>query len=76
MSFFPLKDASGTVQLLVKDDHLESLSNIPVESSVLIEGTVLLRPPSARRPVSLHCNCSLSASIDDWRRPLGPSWGY
>jgi len=29
------------------------LSDVPVESSVWIQGQVLLRPPSARRPVSL-----------------------
>ncbi|KAG5730000.1 Aspartyl-tRNA synthetase [Termitomyces sp. T112] len=54
MSFYPLKDSYGTTQLIV--DHsegapdLSALAKIPVESSVLIEGTVLLRPPNARRP--------------------------
>lgn len=58
MSFFPLKDSSGTVQLIVNHseeacEDLPALSNVPVESSVLVEGQVLLRPLSARRPVSL-----------------------
>ncbi|KAK7470882.1 aspartate--tRNA ligase msd1 [Stygiomarasmius scandens] len=54
VSFFPLKDSSGTVQLMV--NHAEAradascLSDVPVESSVWIQGQVLLRPPSARRP--------------------------
>ncbi|KAJ7179338.1 hypothetical protein C8R46DRAFT_1211911 [Mycena filopes] len=53
LSFFPLKDSLGTTQLVV--NHPEdapnqpSLSDVPVESSVLIEGTVLARPPSAKR---------------------------
>ncbi|KAG6890943.1 hypothetical protein C0995_000900 [Termitomyces sp. Mi166 len=54
VSFYPLKDSYGTTQLIV--DHsedapdLSALANTPVESAVLIEGTVLLRPPNARRP--------------------------
>ncbi|KAJ7781480.1 tRNA synthetases class II-domain-containing protein [Mycena metata] len=53
LSFFPLKDSLGTTQLVV--NHPEdapnqpSLADVPVESSVLIEGTVLARPPSAKR---------------------------
>ncbi|KAF9008696.1 hypothetical protein BDQ17DRAFT_1348780 [Cyathus striatus] len=54
MSFFPLKDSFGTVQLtVIHSDHsslLPPLSDVPVESTVLIEGTVQLRPPEARRP--------------------------
>ena len=56
MSFFPLKDSYGTTQLIV--DHSEGppnfalpLADVPVESAVLIEGTVLMRPGNARRPV-------------------------
>ncbi|KAF9534404.1 tRNA synthetases class II-domain-containing protein [Crepidotus variabilis] len=49
-SFFHLKDSYGTTQLLV--DHLEGdcwgkLSTIPVESTVLVEGRVALRPTNA-----------------------------
>lgn len=43
-------------QLLVDHIHGDSwaeLSQIPVESTVLIEGTVVLRPVEARKPVSL-----------------------
>lgn len=60
MSFFPIKDSSGTTQLVVnrKRDltaHLGRLSDIPVESTVLIEGLVHARPETARRTVSpLH----------------------
>ncbi|KAH9482616.1 Aspartate--tRNA ligase, mitochondrial [Psilocybe cubensis] len=52
-SFFHLKDSYGSTQLLV--DHLRGsswaeLSQIPVESTVLIEGNVVLRPVHARKP--------------------------
>ncbi|KAJ7047588.1 tRNA synthetases class II-domain-containing protein [Mycena alexandri] len=53
LSFFPLKDSLGTTQLVVNQPedapNQPSLSDVPVESSVLIEGTVLARPPSAKR---------------------------
>ena len=56
VSFFPLKDSFGITQLVVNHSdipsNLSALSKVPVESTVLIEGTVSLRPPSARRPVS------------------------
>ncbi|THV03320.1 hypothetical protein K435DRAFT_775004 [Dendrothele bispora CBS 962.96] len=60
VSFFPLKDSSGTVQLIVNHHDAQAradastfrLSDVPVESSVWIQGQVLLRPPSARRPGS------------------------
>lgn len=53
MSFYPLKDSYGVTQLIVNHDAgLSAFANLPVESAVLIEGTVLLRPPTARRPVS------------------------
>ncbi|KAJ3762893.1 hypothetical protein EV360DRAFT_92159 [Lentinula raphanica] len=57
VSFFPLKDSFGTVQLIVNSsdrtrEDLAALSEVPTESSVLVEGRVLLRPPSARRPMS------------------------
>ena len=54
MSFFHLKDSYGMTQLIV--NHSPSsprLSQVPVESVVLIEGLVTLRPPKARKPVSL-----------------------
>ncbi|KAF8826536.1 hypothetical protein HHX47_DHR5000288 [Lentinula edodes] len=55
VSFFPLKDSFGTVQLIVNNseqtrEDLAALSKVPTESSVLVQGQVLLRPPSARRP--------------------------
>ncbi|KAH6914833.1 aspartyl-tRNA synthetase [Coprinopsis sp. MPI-PUGE-AT-0042] len=54
VSFYPLKDSSGTTQLTVNHasnpSASEALSSISVESTVLIEGTVSLRPQSARRP--------------------------
>lgn len=58
MSFFPIKDSSGTTQLVVlrKGDaagRLSALSQVPVESTVLIEGQVRLRPEKSRRPVSV-----------------------
>ena len=54
MSFFHLKDSYGMTQLIVNHSpNSPSLSQIPVESVVLIEGLVMLRPPKARKPVSL-----------------------
>ncbi|TFK76130.1 hypothetical protein BDN72DRAFT_810172 [Pluteus cervinus] len=51
VSFLPLKDSSGTTQLIVNHTHGHSLlTDVPVESNVLIEGTVSLRPQGARRP--------------------------
>jgi aspartyl-tRNA synthetase len=52
MSFYPLKDSHGTTQLTTNHDVTSALAEVPVESSVIVEGTVLLRPPTARRPVS------------------------
>lgn len=54
MSFYPLKDSYGTTQLIVNHDvtELSAFDQLPLESAVLIQGTVLLRPPTARRPVS------------------------
>ncbi|KAF9263633.1 hypothetical protein L218DRAFT_927414 [Marasmius fiardii PR-910] len=53
VSFFPLKDSSGTVQLVLNrssaNPELQAFKDVPVESSVLVQGTVLLRPQSARR---------------------------
>ncbi|KZW03952.1 hypothetical protein EXIGLDRAFT_709477 [Exidia glandulosa HHB12029] len=59
-SFFPLKDANGSTQLVAfkpkKDapentrNVLAELSQVPVESTVLIEGEVVLRPQNAVRP--------------------------
>ncbi|PBK72840.1 hypothetical protein ARMSODRAFT_953249 [Armillaria solidipes] len=50
-SFFPLKDPSGSVQLIVDntDAFSDALSQVPVESVVLVQGSVLLRPSEARR---------------------------
>lgn len=58
MSFFPIKDSSGTTQLVVirKGDvagRLSALSQVPVESAVLIEGQVRLRPENSQRPVGV-----------------------
>ncbi|KAJ6629211.1 hypothetical protein B0H10DRAFT_2160656 [Mycena sp. CBHHK59/15] len=54
LSFFPLKDSIGTTQLIVNHpevpDNQPSLSDVPVESTVLIEGTVISRPLAAKRP--------------------------
>ncbi|KAL0949568.1 hypothetical protein HGRIS_009617 [Hohenbuehelia grisea] len=57
VSFLPLKDSHGTTQLIIdhqrpEAEQLHALSDLPPESVVVIEGTVLLRPPNARRPGS------------------------
>lgn len=61
MWFYPLKDSSATVQLVVPPeagpDTLELMQNIPVESTVLIEGIVSERPSNQKRSVS-HPSCS------------------
>ncbi|KAF7313620.1 AA-TRNA-LIGASE-II domain-containing protein [Mycena chlorophos] len=48
LSFFPLRDSRGTTQLVANNQP--SLSAVPVESTVLVQGTVVARPPNARRP--------------------------
>jgi hypothetical protein len=56
MSFFPIKDSSGITQLVIHkenvDDHLAALSDVPVESTIAIEGQVRVRPVQSRRNVS------------------------
>lgn len=56
MSFFPIKDSSGITQLVIRkgspDDHLAALSDVPVESTIVIEGQVRVRPEQSRRDVS------------------------
>jgi aspartyl-tRNA synthetase len=61
MSFFPLKDSYGTTQLIVdhSDEGRPALADVPVESTVLIQGTVCMRPENARRPV-----CARSSNRD------------
>lgn len=53
VSFFPLKDSHGTTQLVVNHSEApeasEVLSSLPPESTVLVQGTVALRPQGARR---------------------------
>lgn len=53
LSFYTIKDYSGSVQLMVTsgDDILQFMRNIPPESSVLVEGEVKPRPLSSRRSV-------------------------
>jgi hypothetical protein len=53
VSFFPLKDSHGTTQLVVHRGEHFALFDVPVESTVVVEGTVLLRPKSQWREVSL-----------------------
>jgi hypothetical protein len=58
MSFFPLMDSYGTIQLVVTrktcqsdSDPLSELSDVPTESAVLIQGHVRLRPANSMRRV-------------------------
>ena len=65
LSFFPLRDSYGTTQLVVhtppgdpppeggvQQSNLPTdLARIPVESTVLVQGHVRLRPEKQRRPV-------------------------
>lgn len=68
LSFFPLRDSYGTTQLVVhtpvgrpsldgdvqQSNPVTDLARIPVESTVLIQGHVRLRPEKQRRPVIAH----------------------
>ena len=55
LSFFTLKDSYGTTQLVANrktskhSDVLDKLANVPIESVVLIQGSVHLRPPKDQR---------------------------
>ncbi|KAF7301463.1 hypothetical protein MIND_00711700 [Mycena indigotica] len=48
LSFFPLRDSLGTTQLVVNNQP--SFSDVPIESTVLVQGTVVARPMNAKRP--------------------------
>ncbi|KAI0347317.1 hypothetical protein BDW22DRAFT_1387456 [Trametopsis cervina] len=52
--FFPLKDSYGTVQLVVQSDAdpdmLALMRDVPVESTVVVEGVVHERPSNQKRP--------------------------
>lgn len=52
--FYPLKDPHGTLQLVVPStvgaETFELMRNIPVESTVVVEGVVSERPPKQKRP--------------------------
>ena len=56
LSFFDLRDASGTTQLISDTrvcgaETLTAMRNIPEESTVLVKGVVSARPESQRRLV-------------------------
>jgi hypothetical protein len=58
-SFFPLRDSYGTTQLVVHRDHITTekfatLSAVPPESVVTIQGCVRSRPNHSKRPVSFY----------------------
>jgi aspartyl-tRNA synthetase len=70
MSFFPIKDSFGTTQLVVfrkKDGFcdLSAMSDVPVESTVLVEGQVRLRPEKDQRPVSVASQLCRHAHLCD-----------
>ncbi|KIY67356.1 aspartyl-tRNA synthetase [Cylindrobasidium torrendii FP15055 ss-10] len=84
VSFFPMKDSTGTIQLVV-DNANESLSSsiasLPVESVVSIEGRVLLRPAEAQREgstgaieIQVDALTVLNPASDSM--PFVPSVGY
>ncbi|KZO93289.1 hypothetical protein CALVIDRAFT_486155, partial [Calocera viscosa TUFC12733] len=57
VNFLILRDTTGTVQLLYRDVDLQGphqfdLISCPLESVVLVEGTVKARPPKEKRPGS------------------------
>ncbi|KAF7355121.1 AA-TRNA-LIGASE-II domain-containing protein [Mycena sanguinolenta] len=76
LSFFPLKDSLGTTQLVVNHpgvaSNQPSLSDVPVESTVLIEGTVQVRPPAARAVCqSAHLSAPHSLTAFIQKGPTG-----
>ncbi|KDQ07598.1 hypothetical protein BOTBODRAFT_597953 [Botryobasidium botryosum FD-172 SS1] len=84
MSFFSLKDSHGTTQLVVRrtpgasEDVLASLSEIPIESTVLIQGKVKPRPKDAQRPeatgaVEVHVERMTLLNPADRNLPFQPS---
>ena len=57
VSFFSLKDSQGTTQLVARrvgelGASIAGLSDVQVESTVLVEGTVKVRPRDAQKEVS------------------------
>jgi aspartyl-tRNA synthetase len=85
-----LRDSYGTTQLVVhtpvgdpsldgdvqQSNHVTDLARIPVESTVLIQGHVRLRPEKQRRPVITHLIPLGSQTNRFPDRPpfLGPLW--
>lgn len=64
LSFFNVRDSSGSVQLVVSanasTDVLSSMREVPTESTILVEGIVRMRGLSHRREVSHHFNLILA----------------
>ncbi|KAI0069041.1 hypothetical protein BV25DRAFT_77833 [Artomyces pyxidatus] len=92
LSFFPLKDSYGTTQLVVQrrvadpnpsadqpvDPSLAALSDVPVESTVLVQGEVRLRPENQRRPdpagdIEVQVNSFTLLNPADRNMPFLPS---
>ena len=58
MSFFQLRDSYGATQLIADvrtcgEEVLNAMRKIPNESTVVVEGTVRVRPKSQRRDVRM-----------------------
>ena len=58
MSFFQLRDSYGATQLIADvrtcgEEVLNAMRKIPNESTVMVEGTVRVRPKSQRRDVRM-----------------------
>lgn len=52
LSFFKFRDTHGTIQLVAaQNEVLDILRKIAPNSTVLVQGTVRLRPEQQRRPV-------------------------
>ncbi|CAK5275756.1 unnamed protein product, partial [Mycena citricolor] len=81
LSFYPLQDSFGTTQLVVNhSSDRSSLSDIPTESAVLIEGTVVARPQAARRPgptgdIDVHVDRHILLNPADANLPFFPLSG-
>lgn len=69
LSFYTLKDSSGSTQLVAASrpspeaDILESMRQIPLESSILVEGEAKARPSRARRAVSRDTGADISSQV-------------
>lgn len=74
LSFYPLRDATGSCQLIYRSEDIEkqqALLSVPSESVVLIEGVVRKRPEAHVRSSSSGSSSSMMGGLEveilDWK---------